>query len=147
MSVVSVSMPETLLDRIDRFASDHGYSGRSEVLREAARGLLEEFDAADRNSDAQSPHRTCTVTVVYDYCETAVQRRLTELRHEHDSLVTGTTHAHVDDRYCLEVFVLVGPVDAIGGFVHTVRSVPAVRRVDYSIASLRAGSSALSLET
>ena len=36
MSVVSVSMPEELLERIDDFADDHGYTGRSEVVREAS---------------------------------------------------------------------------------------------------------------
>ena len=36
MSVVSVSMPEELVERIDRFADEHGYTGRSEVLREGA---------------------------------------------------------------------------------------------------------------
>ena len=44
MSVVSVSMPEELLNRIDQFADDHGYTGRSEVLREASRNLLGEFE-------------------------------------------------------------------------------------------------------
>jgi len=32
-------MPEEVVDRIDQFAEDHGYSGRSEVLREASRNL------------------------------------------------------------------------------------------------------------
>ena len=34
-------MPEELVERIDRFADEHGYTGRSEVLREASRDLLE----------------------------------------------------------------------------------------------------------
>jgi hypothetical protein len=37
MTVVSVSMPDELLERIDSFADEHGYTGRSEVVREAAR--------------------------------------------------------------------------------------------------------------
>ena len=37
-------MPEELVDRIDKFAEDHGYTGRSEVLREASRNLLGEFE-------------------------------------------------------------------------------------------------------
>jgi CopG family nickel-responsive transcriptional regulator len=44
MSVVSVSMPEELLERIGQFADDHDYTGRSEVLREASRNLLGEFE-------------------------------------------------------------------------------------------------------
>jgi len=43
MSIVSISMPEALLERIDTFADEHGYSGRSEVVREASRKLLEEI--------------------------------------------------------------------------------------------------------
>ena len=33
MTVVSVSMPDSLLDRLDEFADEHGYTGRSEVVR------------------------------------------------------------------------------------------------------------------
>lgn len=33
MSVVSVSMPEESLERIDGFAEDHGHTGRNDVTR------------------------------------------------------------------------------------------------------------------
>jgi len=33
MAVVSVSMPDELLERLDQFAEEHGYTGRSEVVR------------------------------------------------------------------------------------------------------------------
>jgi len=49
-------MPEALLERIDEFADEHGYSGRSEVVREGTRTLLEEFQ--ERNIDGQK--HTCT---------------------------------------------------------------------------------------
>jgi CopG family nickel-responsive transcriptional regulator len=37
-------MPEELLERIDSFADEHGDTGRSEVVREASRNLLGEFE-------------------------------------------------------------------------------------------------------
>ena len=43
MAIVSVSMTDILLDRINGVADEHDYAGRSEVVREAARDLLEEF--------------------------------------------------------------------------------------------------------
>jgi transcriptional regulator, CopG family len=52
MTVVSVSMPEELLDRVDGFADENGYTGRSEVFREAARNLLTSSTTA--NSRAAS---------------------------------------------------------------------------------------------
>jgi len=131
MSVVSISMPEALLERIDEFADEHGYSGRSEVVREGTRTLLEEFQR--RNTDGQS--QTCTVTVVFEYCQPEVQQRLTGARHEYDGIVSATTHAHVQGQYCMELFVLEGTTEALSEFVNTVRAVPDVRAVDYLITS------------
>jgi len=132
MSVVSISMPEALLERIDEFADEHGYSGRSEVVREGTRTLLEEFQG--RNIDGQK--HMCTVTVVFEYCQPAVQQRLTGVRHEYDAIVSATTHAHVQDQYCMELFVVEGAMEALSGFVNTLRAVPDVRAVDYSLTSL-----------
>jgi len=125
-------MPEALLERIDEFADEHGYSGRSEVVREGTRTLLEEFQG--RNIDGQK--HMCTVTVVFEYCQPAVQQRLTGVRHEYDAIVSATTHAHVQDQYCMELFVVEGAMEALSGFVNTLRAVPDVRAVDYSLTSL-----------
>jgi len=134
MSIVSISMPEGLLDRLDTFADEHGYSGRSEVVREGTRTLLEEFQRGDIDSGSH----TCTVTAVFDYGQSAVQQQLTGIRHENDGIVSGTTHAHLSDEYCIELFVLRGTVEEIAGFVNTVRAVPDVRTVEYSILPLGA---------
>jgi len=129
MSVVSISMPEALLERVDEFADEHGYSGRSEVVREAARTLLEEFQG--RGGDDQM--YMCTVTAVFEYGQSSVQQRLTEVRHQYGTLVSAATHAHVGNRYCMELFVLEGSTEAISEFVNTARAVSDVRAVDYSI--------------
>ena len=125
-------MPEALLERIDEFADVHGYSGRSEVVREGTRTLLEEFQGRDIDGQKQM----CTVTVVFEYCQPAVQQRLTGVRHEYDAIVSATTHAHVQDQYCMELYVLEGTTEALSRFVNTVRAVPDVRAVDYSLTSL-----------
>jgi CopG family nickel-responsive transcriptional regulator len=44
MGVVSISRPDELEERIDEFGEEHGYTGRSEVVREAVRNLLDEFE-------------------------------------------------------------------------------------------------------
>jgi len=43
-SLVGVSVPETLVGRLDQSAEEHGHTGRSEVPREASRNLLGEFE-------------------------------------------------------------------------------------------------------
>lgn len=132
MGVVSISMPDSLLDRVDAFVDEHGYSGRSEAVRKGTRTLLEEFQ--DRNTDEES--NVCTVTVTFEYCQPAVQQRLTGVRHEHDAIVSTTTHTHAGDEFCVELFVLEGTTGAISEFVNAVRAIPDVRSVNYAITPL-----------
>ena len=129
MTVVSVSMPENLLERIDTFADDHGYTGRSEVVREAARNLLGEFE------DARLEERELmgVVTVLFDYETTNVEERMMHLRHEHDELVASNFHSHVGNRYCMELFMLDGSLEGISTFVGKIRATQDTVSVDYSV--------------
>jgi CopG family nickel-responsive transcriptional regulator len=129
MTVVSVSMPDELLERLDGFADEHGYTGRSEVVREAARNLLTEFE------DVQLEDRGLmgTVTVLFDFESTAVEEKLMGLRHEHDRLVTSHVHSHVGDHYCMELFVLEGSLEDISTFVGKIRATQDTLSIDYSV--------------
>lgn len=129
MTVVSVSMPQELVDRLDEYADDHGYTGRSEVLREAARDLLTEFD--DRQLSGRP--LMAVVTVTFDYQTTDVEAEMIELRHEHEGLVTANVHSHVGQHRCMELFVLEGEMDEISTFVGRVRAVQDTLSVDYSV--------------
>jgi CopG family nickel-responsive transcriptional regulator len=40
-------MTKQLRDDLDRFAEDYGYSGRSEVIREACQSLLDEYQETE----------------------------------------------------------------------------------------------------
>jgi CopG family nickel-responsive transcriptional regulator len=129
MTVVSVSMPQELVDWLDSFADEHGYTGRSEVLREASRNLLGEFD--DRRLDDRD--LIGIVTVVFDYETTDVEERMMHLRHEHDELVKSNIHNHVGEHYCMELFVLEGQLEEISTFVGKIRATTETLSVDYSV--------------
>ena len=129
MGVVSISMPDDLEARIDEFAENHGYTGRSEVVREAARSLLSEFED-DRLEEREL---MAVVTVLFDYQTTSVEENMMHLRHDHESLVTANFHGHVGDHYCMELFVLEGSLDDISEFVGRVRATKDTLTVDYSV--------------
>jgi len=129
MTVVSVSMPEELLERIDGFADEHGYTGRSEVVREASKSLLGEFeDATLEDRDLMA-----VVTVLFDYETTSVEERMMRLRHEHEGLVASNFHNHIGSRYCMELFVLEGRLEDISTFVGKIRATKDTLTVDYSV--------------
>jgi len=129
MTVVSVSMPDELLERIDSFADEHGYTGRSEVVREAARNLLGEFE------DKQLEDRELmgVVTVLFDFQSTDVEQRMMHLRHDYDELVTSHVHNHVGDHYCMELFILEGSMEDISTFVGKIRATQDTLSIDYSV--------------
>jgi CopG family nickel-responsive transcriptional regulator len=129
MTVVSVSMPEELLERIDQFADEHGYTGRSEVFREASRNLLGEFE--DRRLEDRD--LMGVVTVLFDYETTDVEERMMHLRHEHEGLVASNVHSHVGGRHCMELFVLEGTLEEISTFVGKIRATRDTLTVDYSV--------------
>ena len=129
MTVVSVSMPEELLERIDEFADDHGYTGRSEVIREAARNLLGEFE----DTRLEDRDLIGVVTVMFNYETTDVEERMMQLRHEHEGLVSANFHSHVGSAHCMELFVLEGDLDEISQFVGMVRATRDTLSVDYSV--------------
>jgi CopG family nickel-responsive transcriptional regulator len=129
MSVVSVSMPEELVDRIDSFAEEHGYTGRSEVLREASRNLLGEF----QDKKLEDRDLMAVVTVLFDYESSKVESRMMSLRHEHDQLVASNVHNHVGDHYCMELFILEGSLAEISTFVGKIRATQDTLSVDYSV--------------
>ena len=129
MTVVSVSMPEELLARLDEFADDHGYTGRSEVVREAARNLLGEFE--DRRLEDRE--LLGVVTVLFNYETTTVEERMMRLRHDHEGLVAANFHSHVGDHHCMELFVLEGNLEDVSSFVGKIRATRDTLTVDYSV--------------
>ncbi|WP_135821676.1 CopG family ribbon-helix-helix protein [Halostella litorea] len=129
MTVASVSMPEELLDRIDEFAEDHGYTGRSEVVREAARNLLGEFE--DKRLEGRE--LMGIITVMFDYETTAVEEKMMHLRHEHEDLVASNFHSHVGEHHCMELFILEGSLEEISTFVGKIRATKDTLNVDYSV--------------
>ncbi|WP_410765628.1 CopG family ribbon-helix-helix protein [Haloferax sp. DFSO60] len=129
MTVVSVSMPEELLSRIDSFAEDHGYTGRSEVVREAARNLLGEFE----DKRLEDRELMAVVTVIFDFETTSVEERMMRLRHEYEGLVKSNFHNHVGNHYCMELFILEGTLEDISTFVGKIRATRDTLSVDYSV--------------
>ena len=125
MPVVSISMPQSLLEELDEFIAEHGYTGRSEAMREGARELL----AEGRGHDLEGSSSVCLATAAFDHgAETTVA--LSALRREYTELVVSSLHSHAADR-CLEVFVLDGGHEETGSFLVRLRAVNGVESVEY----------------
>lgn len=130
MGVVSVSMPEELLAEIDALVEEHDYSGRSEVVRNANRKLVAEFD----DTQLEGKELVALVSMLYPYGETDIETGLTELRHDHGDTLCSNSHSCLgDDESCLETFVLEGRLDDVSTFVREAEAVDEIAHVDHSL--------------
>ncbi|MGX9727336.1 MAG: nickel-responsive transcriptional regulator NikR [Candidatus Electronema sp. VV] len=98
----SVSLEEELLAQFDDYITRHGYSNRSEAVRDLIRGKLigEEWE--------QDSEVVGVVTLVYDHHQAKLQERITEAQHDYYQLITSSTHVHMDHHNCLEVTIVKG---------------------------------------
>lgn len=130
MAVVSISVPEELLEQMDDFANEHGYSGRSELLRESARSLMGEFE----DSNLEGRDLVATVTVIFEFENNDVESEMIGMRHEHEDIVRSNVHSCIGgDEYCMELFVVEGSLDDVRDFVGSLRSTDGVLSINYSV--------------
>jgi CopG family nickel-responsive transcriptional regulator len=103
----SVSLEDDLLAKFEEYISSHGYSNRSEAIRDLIRRKLvnEEWE--------QDSEVVGVVTLVYNHHQAQLQERITELQHRFYQLITSTTHVHMDHHNCLEVTIVKGKASTV----------------------------------
>ena len=124
-------MTERLRDDLDTFAEEHGYTGRSEVIREACQSLLEEYqETADEDRRVLA-----TVTAVFGYDEPEIERRMMDIRHEFEASIRSNSHNCLEGNAgCVETFVIEAAHDDVLRFIGTVRGADESVSVEYTVA-------------
>ncbi len=106
MSVVSVSLNDKLLEDIDDFMDEQGFSGRSEVMRTAIRALLRERkDISDLEGTVDA-----VVIVTHDDEDSG---EIDDIQHDYQETITTQLHNHMEGHKCLEVFMLHGEAEEV----------------------------------
>ncbi len=98
----SVSIEADLLSRFLRLAKKHGWTNRSEAIRNMMR------DALVREEWSSDEEIVGTITIVYDHHRRELTDRLTNIQHDHHEAVLASTHIHLDHDNCLEMIAVRG---------------------------------------
>lgn len=98
----SVSIEADLLGRFLRLARKHGWTNRSEAIRNVMR------DALVREEWSGDEEIVGTITIVYDHHRRELADRLTGIQHDHHQSVLAATHIHLDHDNCLEMIAVRG---------------------------------------
>jgi CopG family nickel-responsive transcriptional regulator len=104
----SSSVPPKLLEDFDEVVMGMGYS-RSQAVQLAMRNFLTEYRWMHEEKELGAG----ALTMIYDHETRSLTETLTGIQHEYRSLISSTTHVHLDERNCLEIVAVKGEVKAI----------------------------------
>jgi CopG family nickel-responsive transcriptional regulator len=116
MTIISVSIPEKLLEKVDHSLNEEGFANRSEMIRQALRAFMTE----GKNLRELEGEITATVTIIYE--RKAKRERISDIQHSYGDLISTFLHAHIDEDHCLEVIVVKGESNILKKLVDALRS-------------------------
>lgn len=133
MVVISVSLTPNLLERLDQFVADTGYSSRSEAVRMAVRDTLSQFALQRKMRGAI----VSTVTVISEAESDLAHMGLMGLRNGYDASIFGNMHLHIEGGYCVEIYLVRGEPRDVYSFINRAKRVKGVIEVNHTITPLR----------
>jgi CopG family nickel-responsive transcriptional regulator len=119
----TISLEERLARQFDDYIRTHGYTNRSEAVRDLIRVRL----AGEQLGEGESGHCVATLSYVYNHHELDLARRLMEVQHQHHELTLATQHVHIDHDNCLETVMLAGPAQQVAALARGVMAERGVR--------------------
>jgi CopG family nickel-responsive transcriptional regulator len=125
MTVISITLPDDLLQRFEAFIQNRGYYSRSEAFRDAVRSLLAETEL----TNLDTTHVATTLMIISDYARKDVDHKITELRHQYDDVVVENIHRHIDEKYCLEIFIGEGKYQRILDLIGRIRGMRGIQQI------------------
>ena len=127
LTVISLSVPEVLLEQVDSTIKQRGFASRSEIIRQALRLFLKE-DLKIENLEGEI---AATITIIYR--EKADRKRLLDAQHVYSGLVSTFLHAHVHEGFCLEVIILKGQARTIRKFLDDLRANEQITQINVAV--------------
>jgi CopG family nickel-responsive transcriptional regulator len=101
----SVSVPPKLLEDFDKVIREMGYE-RSKAIRLAMQNFLTEY----RWTSEEERVGVGALVMVYDHETRGLEETLTEIQHEYRTVISSTTHIHLNHQNCLEILAVKGEV-------------------------------------
>jgi CopG family nickel-responsive transcriptional regulator len=127
MTVISVSVPENLLERVENSIREQGFANRSEIIRQALRAFVME----SRSLRELEGEIAASITIIYD--RGTKNKQISEIQHSFGDIISTFLHAHIEEDYCLEVIVVKGEADNLRKLVDAFRTSKHIDQIKVSI--------------
>lgn len=128
MERITITIDDELLQAVDAFMTQRGYTSRSEAFRDIVRDMIDRQKASD-------PCAPCiaTLSYVYDHAVRDLAGRVIHAHHDHHDISVASMHVHLDHDACLEVSVLRGSTGTVTAFADALRTQRGVRHAQLHV--------------
>jgi CopG family nickel-responsive transcriptional regulator len=127
MGIISLSLSEDLLRELDEVLGKEHSATRSEVVRQALRNYISEYNKLDNIEG----NVIATITVLYEKAEK--NEELFQVQHEFGDMITAYLHSHLTGENCLEVMVVKGSSSRLKSLIDGLKSNKPVKQIKFSI--------------
>lgn len=127
VTIISVSVPEKLLERVEDSIREQGFTNRSEIIRQALRAFVME----SRSLRELEGEIAASITIIYK--RGAKKGQISEIQHSFGDIISTYLHAHIEEDYCLEVIVVKGEADNLRKLVDAFRTSKHIDQIKVSI--------------
>jgi CopG family nickel-responsive transcriptional regulator len=101
MTIVSVSLPDDLVETMATIQKSQGFAGRSDVVRAAIRLLSTD----SREKESLTGRVSAILVITHDESN---EEPITRLKHAYDDIVKTHIHNKMSQDNCFELFLLEG---------------------------------------
>ena len=127
VTVISVSVPEKLLERVENSIREQGFASRSEIVRQALRTFIME----SRSLRELEGEIAASITIIYE--RDAKKGQISEIQHSFGDIISTFLHAHIEEDYCLEVIVAKGEAETLRKLVDAFRTNEQITQIRVSV--------------
>jgi len=120
-------VPEELLNALDAILGAERGATRSEVIRQAIRMYISEYNELYRIEGTI----IATITVLYE--KTEQNEELFRLQHEFSDMITAHLHSHLTETSCLEVMMVKGSSKRLKGLIDGLKANKPVKQIKFSV--------------
>jgi CopG family nickel-responsive transcriptional regulator len=106
MEIISLSLDESTLGKIEEIQQESSFNGRSELIRKAVENLHQE---AMSNRELEGELNA----VIVARHPHSYEQKIASIAHEYDSVITTQLHSKLNGDSCLEVFHTNGNADEV----------------------------------
>ena len=127
MPIISVSVPEKLLERVENSIKEQGFANRSEIVRQALRTFIRE----NKNLRELEGQIAASITIIYE--RGARKEQISEIQHTFGNIILTYLHTHIEKNYCIEVIVVKGEAEKIRKLVEAFRTNEQINQIKVSV--------------